>query len=97
MTRSKIHALAAGLLVAALSSAACRATLPEQGSADNTLYRERCGTCHDPYHPGLMTEAMWKIMYARMEIEIETQGFPRITAEERDRLLKYLARNAGQN
>ena len=86
--------LASLVLVAAAAAAlaGCSSELPEAGSAEAALYVQRCGTCHPPYRPGLMTAKMWEAMVARMEQEMDRRGLE-LPAADKDRILAYLARN----
>jgi hypothetical protein len=74
--------------------AACSRPLPEEGSADAELYRARCGNCHVAYQPAAMTPTMWRLQIDRMEKKYRGGGQPMPTAEERERLLRYLDRHA---
>jgi hypothetical protein len=59
-----------------------------------TLYVERCGGCHVPYRPGLLTAPMWQAMVDRMEVEIRRRGGT-LESTEKSEILAYLQRNAG--
>jgi hypothetical protein len=86
--------------VAALiaASAGCaRRPLPEQGSPAERLYVERCGNCHRPYHPLLMTAAMWEAQMAVMRQKIAAAGQPPLSPEQDREILGYLQRNAGSH
>jgi len=88
---------AAVMLTLAVALGACSAPpLPEDGSADARLYTERCGSCHPLYRPGLLKAKMWEAMVARMEGEMARRGVPLSTAD-RDTILAYLKRNAGES
>ena len=80
-----------------LAVAACTpAPLPEEGSADARLYSERCGGCHPVYQPGVLKPKMWETLIARMEIEMSRRGLA-LPPAERDAILAYLKRNAGES
>ena len=88
-------AIALGLARLGFSLAACQsAPLPELGSADEQLYSHRCGACHSPYNPGVMTPAMWQVKVKVMEQQIRKSGQPPLTDEESKTILAYLSRHA---
>ena len=76
--------------------AGCQRPLPEQDSYAGQLYLRRCGQCHAPYNPHAMTAAMWEIQVAKMDDKIQKAGLPPLQPAQRQVLLDYLARNAGQ-
>jgi hypothetical protein len=83
--------------VLAAAMAACTpAPLPEEGSADAKLYAERCGGCHPVYRPSVLKPKMWEAMVARMEIEMSRRGLV-LAPIDRDAILAYLKRNAGES
>ncbi len=90
-------ALAALALAAAFALPACSRPLPEEQSEAGVLYSSRCGGCHLPYHPGLMTAAMWRSMVERMETGPMRRSGLKLVAPERDSIIAYLVRNAGEN
>jgi len=91
-----LRARAAAAVLLLLVAGGCSRPLPEEGSADATLYAARCGTCHRAYQPHAMTPAMWKVQVDRMtDVKYEAAGHPPPTADERARILAYLQRNAG--
>jgi hypothetical protein len=73
--------------------AGCDTALPESGSESAALYARRCGTCHPPYRPGLLTAAMWETMVERMEREMARHGAP-LAAADKTKIIAYLERNA---
>src|ERR1700681_4323983 len=76
--------------------AGCQQPLPEQDSYAGQLYLRRCGQCHQPYNPRAMTAAMWEIQVPKMEEKIRQAGLPPLQDAQRQAILDYLARNAGQ-
>jgi diheme cytochrome c len=85
----------AGLIVIAL--AGChQQPLPEQDSYAGQLYARRCGQCHSPYNPHSMTAAMWQVEIPKMEDKMRQAGLPALEAAQKETILDYLARNAGQ-
>jgi mono/diheme cytochrome c family protein len=75
---------------------ACKsAPLPESGTAAEQVYASRCGACHRAYNPHSMTSAMWRAQVAAMDQKIAQAGQPPLTGAQRQRILSYLERNAG--
>ena len=72
-----------------------RAALPDATSPAAQLYVNRCGNCHVPYNPHEMTAAMWDTQVTMMEVKMQAAGQPALTSDERDAILQYLKRNAG--
>ena len=83
-----------GLLLMTLFAGACERPLPEANSAAAQLYARRCGQCHHPYAPTLLTAAMWEIQVEMMEAKMRQTRIPPLTDQERDTILSYLTRNA---
>jgi len=87
------------LLLASVALAAliggCRA-LPEQGSAAEQLYAQRCGQCHSPYYPRSLTAAMWQIQVEVMQSKMEQAGIAPLTPDEEKAILNYLSRHSEQ-
>jgi hypothetical protein len=89
----------ASLAIAALAAllTGCEPTpMPEAGSADAKLYVERCSGCHPAYRPEVLKAKMWETMVARMEIEMSRRGLA-LAPPDRDAILAYLKRNAGES
>jgi hypothetical protein len=85
----------AGIFVIAL--AGChQQPLPEQDSYAGQLYARQCGQCHSPYNPHSMTAAMWEIEVPKMEDKMRQAGLPTLEAAQKQSILEYLTRNAGQ-
>jgi hypothetical protein len=89
-------ALPFALAVLTLAAAGCSRPLPEQGSAAERLYSERCGNCHRPYQPRSLTAAMWQVQVAAMRQKIAAAGQPPLTPAQDREILEYLRRNAGE-
>ena len=70
--------------------------LPEQDSYAGQLYVRQCGQCHSPYNPHAMTAAMWEIEVPKMEENIRKAGLPALQPEQKQTIIEYLDRNAGQ-
>jgi mono/diheme cytochrome c family protein len=70
--------------------------MPDEGSYAAQLYVKRCGQCHQPYNPSLMTSAMWAVQVDRMQERMKQIGISPLTADERKTILDYLSSNAGQ-
>jgi hypothetical protein len=79
-------------LVAATSG--CSPSLPEAGTPAAELYARRCGACHSPYNPKLLTPKMWETMVDRMETVMKRQGME-LPAADKTTILEYVSRNAG--
>ena len=79
-----------------LALAGCQQPLPEQDTYAGQLYLRRCGQCHQPYNPHAMTAAMWEIQVPKMDEKIRLAGLPPLEAAQKQVILDYLARNAGQ-
>jgi hypothetical protein len=69
--------------------------LPEQDSYAGQLYLRRCGQCHAPYNPHAMTAAMWEIQVPKMEEKIRQAGLAPLEPAQKQVILDYLQRNAG--
>ncbi|HEY2773729.1 MAG TPA: hypothetical protein VGK20_06730 [Candidatus Binatia bacterium] len=96
MTRRRRVAVGAALAAAlGIGAAACSRPLPEEGSADAQLYAAQCGSCHAPYQPHSMTSTMWKLQVDRMDQKFREVGRVPPSGPERQRILRYLSRNAG--
>ena len=94
MRAASIRIALAALIFFAL--AGCQHPLPEQDSYAGQLYLRRCGQCHQPYNPHAMTAAMWEIQVPKMEEKILQAGLPPLEAAQKQTILDYLQRNAGQ-
>ena len=79
-----------------LALAGCQHPLPEQDSYAGQLYARRCGQCHQPYNPHALTAAMWEVQVPKMDEKIRQAGLPPLDAAQKQVILDYLARNAGQ-
>jgi hypothetical protein len=88
-------ALAFAALIFA-SLVGCQKPLPEQDTYAGQLYLRRCGQCHQPYNPHAMTAAMWEIQVPKMEDKIRQAGLPPLETAQKQTILDYLERNAGE-
>jgi len=79
-----------------LALAGCQKPLPEQDTYAGQLYARRCGQCHPPYNPHVMTAGMWDVQVSKMEEKISQAGLPPLEQAQRQAILDYLERNAGQ-
>ena len=79
-----------------LALAGCQQPLPEQDSYAGQLYVRQCGRCHQPYNPHAMTAAMWEIQIPKMDEKIRQAGLPPLEVAQKQVILDYLERNAGQ-
>ncbi|HTQ24946.1 MAG TPA: hypothetical protein VMI09_09630 [Candidatus Binataceae bacterium] len=69
--------------------------MPDEGSYAAQLYVKRCGQCHQPYNPSLMTSAMWAVQVDRMQERMKQIGISPLNADERKTILDYLSSHAG--
>ncbi|HEY2524292.1 MAG TPA: hypothetical protein VGI29_04485 [Candidatus Binataceae bacterium] len=69
--------------------------MPDEGSYAAQLYVKRCGQCHQPYNPSLMTAAMWAVQVDRMQERMKQAGISPLNADERKTILGYLSSHAG--
>ena len=94
------RALRAACLIVAFTIgvgvAGCAPSLPEAGSPSAELYTRRCGSCHPPYNPKLLTARMWQTMVDRMETVMKRQGME-LSADEKGAILEYVSRNSSGN
>lgn len=74
-----------------------RKPLPEDGTATEQLYAQRCGTCHRAYQPSTLTPAMWQLQVDAMELKISAAGRPPLTPGDKQTILAYLERHAAQS
>lgn len=88
----KGNVLAALLL--GVGVAGCARALPEEGSPAAALYRNRCGSCHQPVLPSAMKAAVWQMILPRMEDRMRGTGQP-LRADERAAIEAYIRRNSG--
>ena len=70
--------------------------LPEMDTYPGQLYVKRCGGCHPAYNPRTLTPAMWKVWVDAMAPKIAQAGLAPLTPEERQVIMAYLTRNAGE-
>lgn len=78
-----------------LLASGCSSSLPEAGSPDAVLYVKECGGCHAAIPPRTLRPAMWEFQMKRMDEIRREQGWPPISVSDRERVMAYLARNAG--
>jgi len=84
------------LTVLTLLFAGCKPTpMPESGSLSEELYVDKCGRCHTPYHPKVLTSAMWAEQVEAMQLKMPQMGVRPLNDAERVTILNYLKRNAG--
>lgn len=70
--------------------------IPDEGSYAAQLYLKRCGQCHQPYNPKLMTASMWATQVDLMQERMKQTGLAPLTSAERKTILDYLSSNAGK-
>jgi len=71
-------------------------SLPEEGSADVALFRNKCTVCHSWPHPGRHNVREWDHYLKLMETHMENRGLP-IEPQEMETIRAYLHRNARQD
>ncbi len=72
----------------------------EESSADRNAYAKslfegRCQMCHQLPEPGMLKPKQWKLVLVTMQQRMQQAGVPSLTADETERLLEYLAEQAG--
>ncbi len=81
------------LVLVATVSRGCGVKIPEEGTAQALLFRERCTECHDLIAPQSMTPKMWETIIGRLDGNSK-RGHPALPTEVREPLLDYIMRNA---
>jgi hypothetical protein len=84
------------LTVAALGLWSCAGSLPEEGSADVALFRNKCTVCHSWPHPRRHNVREWDHYLKIMKTHMENRGLP-IEPQEMETIKAYLHRNARQD
>ena len=79
-------------MAVAMGLAGCtgRPPLPESGSAEARLYKEKCGRCHKPHKPRLYGPGRWAYVVDHMA----DKQMIRLEPAEHDAILEYLRRHA---
>ena len=93
--KAKYRRCAVGLSVVFLLAIGCSKALPDDGTPEAQLYRDRCGTCHSPVAPSSMPYATWEMILPRMEQRTRAAGQAPITPAERRTIESYLKKYAG--
>jgi mono/diheme cytochrome c family protein len=81
---------------AALLASCQNGKIPDEDSYAAQLYLKRCGQCHQPYNPSLMTSTMWAAQVDLMQERMKQTGLAPLTSDERKAILDYLSSNAGK-
>lgn len=68
--------------------------LPELGTPDEMLFKERCHDCHQPPLPQDRPANAWPAIVQRMQSHRITTGLIPLTEQEVRRIKAYLQRNA---
>lgn len=68
--------------------------LPEAGSPDEVLFKQRCHDCHMPPLPQDRPANAWPAIVQRMQSHRITTGLTPLSDEEVRRIEAYLQRNA---
>ena len=74
----------------------CAGTLPEEGSPEVTLYRNKCTVCHSWPHPGRHNAREWDHYLKVMEAHMKNRGLS-FEPQEKETIRAYLHRNAREN
>jgi mono/diheme cytochrome c family protein len=61
-----------------------------------TLFKDRCGVCHQYPEPGMLTPEQWHRLLDTKQKLMEKSRMQPLTAEEYKTLLEYLTKNAKQ-
>ena len=85
------------LTVAALGLWSCGAgSLPEEGSPDVTVFRNKCTVCHSWPHPKRHNTREWDHYLTLMETHMKNRGLP-FEPQEKEIIRAYLHRNARED
>jgi len=85
------------LIVAALGLWSCGAgSLPEEGSPDVTLFRNKCTVCHSWPHPRRHNAKEWDHYLNLMESHMKNREIP-FESEDKEIIRAYLHRNSRKN
>ena len=88
-------ALIVTLTLFAAVCAGCEVPLPEASSKEVKLYTEKCGLCHKPKHPVLLSPKEWEGIIPVMEARAKEAGVrPPLNDEERRAILGYLKKHS---
>lgn len=78
-----------------ISTFGCDLPLPEKESAAVRLYIEKCSSCHEAKHPGLLSEEAWVHIVERMEKYVLEMGVREpLNDQDKAVILKYLQKHA---
>lgn len=73
----------------------CYMELPDKNTPNGRLYIEKCGICHEPMHPSMLSIKGWTNMITKMEKKLKnTPVREPLTEEEKTRILEYLNSHA---
>ncbi len=70
------------------------ATPASEPDPGETLYKSRCGLCHQLPDPEMLTSRQWRIVLETMQKRMGHIEMPPLSAEEREQILAYLSRRA---
>ncbi len=95
MRRHQTGYLAAlGLLFVTLTGCMTEFEPPDADTEDGQAYVRRCSLCHALPNPSRMSFARWKVVVDRMEDNVRARNVPQMTADEKERILRYLSQHA---
>ncbi len=69
----------------------------EQIDAGETLYKSRCGMCHQLPEPEMLTAGQWRIVLETMQKRMGHIEMPPLSTSDREQILGYLAKHAKGN
>ncbi len=73
----------------------CEMPLPEMNSEEAVLYKEKCGLCHPPYNPGIISLRAWERIIPAMEKRVKATGIRKpLTEDEKTIILGYLKKHS---
>ncbi len=73
------------------------ATIAAEPDPGETLYRSRCGLCHQLPEPNMLTAKQWRIVLETMQKRMGHIEMPPLSKSEREQILGYLGKHARGN
>lgn len=83
-----------GISVGLLACAGQPTPIPDRASASAIIYQAKCSLCHALPHPKRHTIEQWQHIVAMMEQRMRERKFVELGQQERDKIMKYLAKHA---
>lgn len=69
---------------------------PESDSEAATLYLSKCGECHAAPLPAIHPAGQWPGVVQRMQFRMTSKAMPELNDYERDTIVRYLQKHAGE-